>query len=47
LEEKFVLIFGDIVLAERTSFVLSLGDIERTSFVLGFEGLDKVIEKYY
>jgi hypothetical protein len=47
LEEKVVLIFGDIVLVERIGFVLSLGDIERTSFVLRFEGLDKVLEHIY
>jgi hypothetical protein len=45
LEDKVVLIFGDIVLVERIGFFLSFGDIERTGFVLKFEGLDKVIEK--
>jgi len=42
LKEKVFLVFGDIVLAKRIGFVFNLGDIERTSFVLGFEGLDKV-----
>jgi hypothetical protein len=42
LEDKVVLIFGDIVLAERTDVFLGLSDIERTSFVLRFKGLDNV-----
>jgi hypothetical protein len=38
---------SDIVLVERTSFVLRFGDIERTSFVLRFEELNKVTEHKY
>jgi hypothetical protein len=44
-KDKIVLIFCDIVLVERTSFVLGFGDIEGTGFFLRSEGLDKVTKQ--